>query len=380
MIFGDDADNRLFRDSIRKFVDKEMPPEAVRQWAREAAFPEPLYRKWAEQGWLGIGLPEELGGSAGTPTEIITLGEELARHGFDITGAYSVSVFLSISIAQHGTDAQKAGLLPPFLKGERHFCTALTEPDTGSDLSGIKCRARPVEDGWQIDGEKLFCSGAHLPNTTILVTCRTGTFDNPRNGLTILLVPNDAPGLTIRRMDTLGRKTFGTNQLHFDGVRVPATAVLGRVDHAWSALSTTLDLERLFIAAGYVGNAQAALDLAATYAQQRIQFGRPIAKFQAVAHKLVDMRMRVDAARLLTYRAAHLMGQGQPCRAEASIAKLAASEALVRVTNDGMQVLGGYGYTTEMDMERWFRDARVTTVMGGTSEIQRNIVAHEMGL
>jgi alkylation response protein AidB-like acyl-CoA dehydrogenase len=311
---------------------------------------------------------------------MVILGEELARHGFDITGAYSVSVFLSISLARHGTQEQKARLLPAFLQGELHFCTALTEPDTGSDLSGIKCRARRVGDAWQIDGEKLFCSGAHLPNTTILVTCRTGTFGNARDGLTILLVPNDAPGLSIRRMETLGRRIFGTNQLHFDGVRVPASAVVGDVDKAWSALSTTLDLERLFIASGYVGNAQAALDLAVTYARERVQFGRPIAKFQAIAHKLVDMRLRVEAARLLTYRAADMMGRGLPCRAEASMAKLAASEALVRVTNDGMQVLGGYGYTTEMDMERWFRDARVTTVMGGTSEIQRNIIAHEMGL
>jgi len=163
-------------------------------------------------------------------------------------------------------------------------------------------------------------------------------------------------------------------------VRVPASAILGTVDEAWRILSASLDMERLFIAGGYVGNAQSALDLAVSYARERVQFGRPISKYQAVSHALVNLRMKVDAARHMAYHAASLLEAGKPCRAEASMAKLASSEALVEVTNQGMQILGGYGYTTEVDMERWFRDGRVTTLMGGSSEIQRNIIAHEMGL
>ena len=217
--------------------------------------------------------------------------------------------------------------------------------------------------------------------TVILVTCRTSRHaDNARKGLTILLVPNDAPGLTVRRMETAGRRIFGTNQLFFDNVRVPAGSVLGTVDEAWRMLSASLDMERLFISGGYVGNAQSAVDLAVGYAKERIQFGKPIGKYQAISHLLVEMRMRVDAARHMTYHAVDLLRAAKPCRAEASMAKLASSEALVYATNNGMQVLGGYGYTTEVDMERWFRDGRVTTLMGGSSEIQRNIIAHEMGL
>lgn len=374
-------EDEILRDSVRRFVENEMPPKAMREWARAGEFPEHVYRKWAEMGWLGIGLPEDLGGSAADPLHIVLLGEELARNGFDITGAYSTAVFLGMSLARHGTAEQKQTYIPRLLEGRLHLSTAITEPNTGSDISGVSCKAVREGDSWVINGEKVFCSGAHLPGTLILVTCRTSRDPgNARNGLTILLVPNDTPGLSIRRMDTVGRKIFGTNQLHFDNVRVPAASVLGTVDGAWKILSASLDLERLFIAGGYVGNAQSALELAVNYAKERIAFGKTIGKYQAVSHALIDMRLRIESARHLVYHAVDLLRRGIPCRAEASMAKLAGSEALVHATNQGMQILGGYGYTTEMDMERWFRDGRVTTLMGGSSEIQRNIIAHEMGL
>jgi len=375
------AETEMFRDSVRRFVDKEMPPERMREWARKAEFPEHVFRQWAEMGWLAMGQPEEYGGIPAEPREMIALAEELARNGFDITGAYATSLFLGMTVGRNGSDAQKNAILPELIKGRAHLSTAITEPDTGSDMTGIKCRATKDGDDWVLRGEKVYCSGAHLPNTTILVTCRTSTDpDNRRKGLTIFLVRNDAPGLSISRMDTMGRKIFGTNRLFFDDVRVPASAMLGQLDEGWGILSGGLDLERLFMSAGLVGNAQSALNLASEYAKQRIQFGKPISRNQAISHVLVDMRIRVDAARHMLHHAASLLQQGKPCRAEASMAKLMASEALVEVTNRGMQILGAYGYTTEVDMERWFRDGRVTTLMGGSSEIQRNIIAHEMGL
>lgn len=376
-----DDDETLLRDSIRRFVDREMSREAMRAWARAGEFPEHVFRQWAEMGWLALGQPEAYGGLPAQPRQMVVLAEELARNGFDITGAYSTSLFLGTTLARHGTPEQQEAILPRLIAGRAHLSTAITEPDTGSDISGVKCRATLEGGEWVIRGEKLYCSGAHLPATTILVTTRTARDeDNPRKGLTLLLVPNDAPGLQVQRMETMGRKIFGTNRLFFDGVRVPASAVVGTVDAAWSVLSASLDLERLFIAAAYVGNAQSALELAVDYARQRIQFGKPISRNQAISHALVNLRMKVDAARHMVYHAADLLQAGRPCRAQASMAKLAASEALVEVTSQGMQVLGGYGYTTEVDMERWFRDGRVTTLMGGTSEIQRNIIAHEMGL
>ncbi len=376
-----DPDEEMFRDSIRRFVDKEMPREAMSAWAKAGAFPEAVFLKWAEMGWLALGQPEAFGGLPATPRQMVVLAEELARNGFDITGAYSTTLFLGAAIARHGSLEQKQAVLPSLVSGRAHLSTAITEPDTGSDISGVKCRATLEDGDWVIRGEKLYCSGAHLPNTTILVTCRTSRVEgNPRKGLTILLVPNDAPGLQVQKMDTMGRRIFGTNRLFFDGVRVSGQSVLGAVDEAWSILSASLDMERLFISGGYVGNAQSALDLAVSYSRERIQFGKPISRNQAISHALVDMRIKVDSARHLVYHAADLLQAGRPCRAEASMAKLASSEALVHATNQGMQILGGYGYTTEVDMERWFRDGRVTTLMGGTSEIQRNIIAHEMGL
>ncbi|MES2187883.1 MAG: acyl-CoA dehydrogenase family protein [Pseudomonadota bacterium] len=377
----DQVEEKMFRETVRRFVDKEMAPGLMREWARKAEFPEHVFKRWAELGWLALGQPEAYGGIEAEPRQMIVLAEELARNGFDITGAYATALFLGMAIARHGTEQQKSEIIPGLIAGIGHLSTAITEPDTGSDISGVKCRASFDGEVWTIRGEKVYCSGAHLPNTTILVTCRTNTtLANPRQGLTILLVKNTTPGLSITRMDTMGRKIFGTNRLFFDDVKVPAAAVLGTVDDAWSILSGSLDMERLFISGGLVGNAQSAVDLACEYAKQRIQFGKPISKYQAVSHSLVDMRVRVDAARQMVYHAASLLEAGQHCRAEASMAKLMASEALVDVTNRGMQVLGGYGYTTEVDMERWFRDGRVTTLMGGSSEIQKNIIAHEMGL
>jgi alkylation response protein AidB-like acyl-CoA dehydrogenase len=371
----------LLRDSVRRFVDKEMSPQAMRGWARAGDFPEHVFQQWAQMGWLALGQPEEYGGVSSGPRQMIILAEELARNGFDITGAYSTTLFLGMTVAKNGTREQKEAILPSLIAGRSHISTAITEPDTGSDISGIKCRATRDEGGWVIQGEKLYCSGAHLPGTNILVTCRTSKDQaNPRNGLTIFIVPSSTVGLTIQRMDTMGRKIFGTNRLFFDSVRVPSSAVLGTVDEAWKILSGSLDMERLFISGGYVGNAQSALDLSVSYAKERVQFGKPISRNQAISHALVNMRIRVDAARHMVYHAASLLEVGKPCRAEASMAKLMSSEALVEVTNQGMQILGGYGYTTEVDMERWLRDGRVTTLLGGSSEIQRNIIAHEMGL
>ncbi|MFM0229614.1 acyl-CoA dehydrogenase family protein [Paraburkholderia sediminicola] len=376
-----DEDDEMLRDSVRKFVDKEMSPELMRKWARNATFPEHIFVKWAELGWLALGQPEEYGGIPAEPRQMIVLAEELARNGFDITGAYATSLFLGMTVGRHGTPEQRSAVLSPLIQGKAHISTAISEPDTGSDISGVKCKAVRRDDGWLIKGEKVYCSGAHLPNTTILVTCRTDSLsENPRKGLTILLVKNDTPGLSISRIDTMGRKIFGTNRLFFDDVFVPDTAVLGEVGEAWKILSGGLDMERLFMSGGLVGNAQSAVDLAVEYAKQRVQFGKPIGRFQAISHALVDMKIQVDAARQMVYHATALLQEGRPCRMEASMAKLMASEALVEVTNKGMQVLGGYGYTTEVDMERWFRDGRVTTLMGGSSEIQRNIIAHEMGL
>ncbi|MBX6378022.1 MAG: acyl-CoA/acyl-ACP dehydrogenase [Clostridia bacterium] len=196
----------------------------------------------------------------------------------------------------------------------------------------------------------------------------------------MLLVESHRPGVRIVPMRTLGRPIYATNEIFFEDVEVPADRVLGPLHGGWAVLNGHLAIERLMISAIYTANAQTAVDDCVAYARERIQFGRPIGKFQAIAHLLVDLQTEVDCARLLTYRAAALYQRGLPCLREVSQAKLKSTEVLVAVTNQGMQILGGYGYLEDSDMARWFRDARITTVMGGTSQIQRNIIAREMGL
>ncbi|MEU2441753.1 acyl-CoA dehydrogenase family protein [Streptomyces rubradiris] len=366
--------------TVNDFMDNEITVEYVRTCDQERRYPYEAYAKIARQGWLGILIPEEEGGSGGDIFDYSLMAEGLGKFGFDFACSVLLPTFTAMNIIKFGTAEQKAKYVKPFIDGEIRFSVSISEPDAGSDASNTKTHARRDENGdWIVNGSKLWCSGAAAEDTVIAMLVRTDN-DDKHGGLSVLLIPNDTPGLDIRKLPTLSRHATGTTEIFLDDVRVPGENLLGEVGQGWKIITDHLELERCAVAAAYTGNAQEAVNAANRYAQQRIQFGKPIYEFQVLKHMLAENQTRVDAARLLCYRAARMKAEGLPAARETSMAKLYGSETLKQCALDGMQILGGYANLPEADMERYLRESVQSTIGGGTSQIQRTIIAKSMRL
>ena len=283
------------------------------------------------------------------------------------------------AVMLHGSREQKATLIPKVVRGELSFCFGLTEPQSGSDAASLATRASPAGDGYVINGQKVFTSGMDISDYCLLVT-RTSSGEKKQQGITNFLVDTKLPGIDIRKIETLGQRAIGTTQVFYSDVKVPASAMLGAVDKGWEAVDAYLWYERLCLSAARTGAAAAAFEYALDYAKERKQFGRPIGSFQAISHKLADMKVMLDVSRMLVYRFAWLMSQGRATRHDAAVVKLHSGETYKAIADLGMQILGGYGYCMEYPMQRFFRDSRLATIGAGTSEIQRNIIARGLGL
>ena len=271
--------------------------------------------------------------------------------------------------------------VPLALDGKIRMSISMSEPNAGSDLTGIALKAVDKGDHFLLNGQKLWATSAGVKDNFIILAARTGPPEPTRHsGMTMFLVPNVTPGLELRKMATLSRHMSGTYECFYTDVKIPRENVIGEINNGWKILGAFLVSERIGGAAMYVGNAQTAVSDAIRYAGERKQFGQAIGSFQALKHSLVDAATEIDAARLLTYQAAWIDSRGMPALKEASMAKLFASEAGLRATTLGMQVLGGYAQLPEYDMERYWRDAKQNTVSSGTSQIQRNIIAKAIGL
>lgn len=370
----------MFQKTVRKFMERECPRDYVRQHDEQEKFPLDLFQKMASQGWMGLPFPEKYGGAGGGVIELTLLLEELSRAMRAAASAYFVTViFGGESIFHFGREDQKLNFLPPISQGKLQFALALTEPNSGSDAASLSTAAVLQGDEYLINGSKIFISGA-LEANWLIVVARTDKTAPKHEGITIFLVDSKSPGLEIKKISKLGVRAVGFNEIVLENVRVAKENILGAVNKGWQHIQTTLEMERIGIAAEATGNAQLIVEDALQYAKERVQFGRPIGKFQMIQQMLADMQTEVDAARLLTYRAAWMKDQRIPCSKEASMAKLFASEVCMRCAIKGMEILGGYGYTMEYDMQRYFRDAQANKIGGGTSEIQRLIIAREMGL
>jgi len=372
-------DQRLLREAIRIFVEHEAPADRVDIWEAEKTYPADVFLALAQQGYVGLPFDESVGGGGYGAVEMAIVGEELAKPGLDLAGGYGLTVFAGLNLVRHATAEQIDRYIPAMMRGALRFALGITEPDAGSDVAGIKTRARAVQDGYVISGQKLFTTGAGVPDTVIHVLARTGPSGRGRDGLSVFMVPNDAPGLELRRLDTVGRHMLGTYETFYDDVFVPGDALIGAEGSGWDVVTSSLELERVFAAAQCAGAARAVIDLTAEYVSERQQFGRSIASFQTVSHRLADALVAVEAARLLSYRAANLVEAAAPgANTEAAMAKLAATEAFQHASELGMQLFGGYGYMKEYRIERHWREARVTTVTAGTSEIQRSILSKDL--
>ncbi len=375
MDFGLTADQREIQALARDFAQAEIEPHAS-EWDREHRFPREVFARLAELGLMGACVPEEYGGAGTDFVSYVLALEELSRAdaGVGVTVAVHTSA-VTLPILAFGTDEQRSRFVPPLARGEYLGAFALTESGAGSDAGSIVSRAEPADGGWHITGSKQWITnGRHAG--TFLLFARTDPDVAGARGVSAFIL--DADHVTITRdEEKLGLNSSVTNDLTVDAT-VDGDRLIGDENHGFRIAMSTLDGGRIGIAAQAVGIAQAGYDVALAYAKERRAFGTRIANFQAIQHKLANMAMEIDAARLLVLRAAWLKDVGKPHTSEGAKAKLFASEMARRQTAEAIQILGGYGYTKEFPVERYYRDAKITEIYEGTSEIQRLVIARSI--
>ena len=372
MEFELSSEQREIRALAREFAEAEIEPNAG-EWDRRHRFPAEIFEKLADLGLMGVCVPEELGGAGADFLSYILVLEELSRGdaGVGVTVAVHTSA-VTVPIVVHGTDGQKEELVPPLARGERLGAFALTEAEAGSDAGALRTRAEPDEDGWRLTGTKQWITNGKHAGTFLV-------FARGEAGITCFVVDGGSEGLeATREEEKLGLNSSTTSDLRLENVYVPLDRILGEEGRGFALALTTLDAGRIGIGAQAVGIAQAAYDVAHAYALERRQFGRRIADFQAIQWKLADMATEIEAARLLVHRAAWLRDQGSPHTEAGAMAKLFASTTARKHTAEAVQVLGGYGYTKEFPVERFYRDAKITEIYEGTSEIQRLVIARSV--
>ena len=376
MDFDLTEEQQLIRDTARAFCDREIVPHA-REWDRSERMDREIVAKLAEIGFLGCALPEEYGGLGLDTVSYCVVMEELGRADSSVRGIVSVNNGLAgKTIATWGTEEQKAEWLPKLCTGEALGCYGLTEPGSGSDPASLITRARRDGDSWVIDGSKIFITLGSWAGVA-LVFARSG--DEGARGITCFLVPTSSTGFSARKIDgKLGLRAQDTAEIVLEGVCVPDSARLGDEGAGFKVAMSALDNGRISLAAGSVGIAQGCLDASVAYAAERRQFGKPIAAFQLVQELIADMAVETEAARMLAWRAACLADSGRPYTLAASQAKYYASEVAVRAANAAVQVHGGYGYVDEFPVQKYLRDARVSTLYEGTSQIQKLLIGRAL--
>ena len=375
-------ERRMIQESAREFTHKEVLPVANELDPVKGDIPDELIRQMGELGYFGIRIPEEYGGLGLGAFEYCLVAEELARGWMSV--ASIIARGNSVMGSEHMTDEQKRELFPKIARGEVISAGALSEPNVGSDLAAISCRARRDGDDWVINGSKYWCTYADRADV-LYVVVRTDPEVDPRRrhvGLSILGIEKERgsfpEGLQGSPIPKIGYFGFRTYELAFDNFRVPGSALVGEEGKAFYTLSKGLETARAHTAARAIGLAQGALEDATAYAQERVQFGEPIGNFQAIRFKLATMATEIEAARQLMYHVCTEIDAGRRCDKEASMVKYFASEMAERVTSEALQILGGAGYTTHFAVERYWRDARLTKIFEGTSEIQQRIISDHL--
>jgi short-chain 2-methylacyl-CoA dehydrogenase len=385
MTFELTAEHEAFRKVVRDFAEAEIAPHAHR-WDREHHFPVDVVHQMGDLGLFGIVAPEEYGGAGGDFTSLCVAIEELGRVDQSMGITLSAGVGLGINpILSFGTAEQKERHLPDLVAGRALAGFGLTEPEAGSDAGATRTRARLDGSEWVIDGAKAFITNSGTDITTVVtVTARTGETADGRPEISAILVPSGTAGFTVEPpYDKLGWHASDTHGLTFEGARVPADHLLGRRGDGFKQFLATLDDGRIAISALAVGLAQACLEQSRDYALQRQAFGRPIGAKQGVAFQVADLQVMVEAARLLTYKAAWLKDEGRPheqVKRAAAVAKVYSTEAATSATRIATQVFGGYGFIEEYPVARFYRDAKILEIGEGTSEIQRIVIARSLGL
>lgn len=365
------------RREVREFAAKEIAPHVL-EWDEEQIFPLEVIKKLGQLGYMGAIFPEEYGGAGLGYVEYAIIIEELSR----VDGSVGIIVAAHTSLCSNhiykaGSEEQKRKYLPRLTSGEWIGCWSLTEPEAGSDAAGTRSTAVREGDCWVLNGSKTFTTNAHYAD--VCVGMAVSDRAAQQHGISAFILEKDTPGFRAgKKENKLGLRASATGEVIFSNCRVPQSQLLGKQGEGFVDSLRILDGGRVSIAALSIGMAQGAYDAALKYSKLRKQFGRPISEFQAIQHKLVDMAMKIDAARLLTYRAATMIDAGQRVTRESAMAKLFASEAAVWIANEAVQVFGGYGFIKDYPVEKFYRDVKLCTIGEGTSEIQRLVIARQL--
>ena len=379
MDFSFSEEQERFRSSVRSFVEREVAPQA-RDIDELGQFPHALFRRCAANGYFGMRYPEALGGMGADFLTFCLMVEELAHGSLSLAAAVSMQALMGTEfVHRYGTDDHRTRLLQPALRGEKIGTIAMTEPDFGSDLGGITTRAERTDSGWRITGRKMWITSATIADffTVAAKTDPQAGF----KGVDLFLVERDAPGLQVgRKIEKLGVRASETSELVLDHVEVPPENLLGGQGTGYRSVGRILGEIRVMTGALALGLGQAALEASLRYADERVQFGKPIGAFQAIAHKIADMGTELEAARGLVYRAAWAIDRAEGEMRLASMAKLFATETANRIADQCTRIFGSYGFAMEYDAQRYFRDARFLLYGGGTSEILRTVIARELGV
>tara|TARA_B000000460_G_scaffold179620_1_gene128422 strand:- start:3714 stop:4880 length:1167 start_codon:yes stop_codon:yes gene_type:complete len=375
----------MLRDTLRQFIEKEMPRDMVREWDKNDHFPKDVFKKLANLGVTSLTVPKEYGGNGKDMMATIATIEELCTRSLGVASGYIFcACYAGLNIAEVASEEQKQELLPKVAKGELLFSYGISEPDVGADVASVKTRAVIEGEEVVINGSKRWCSGPKVTDF-IYTIVRSGPEEERYKNLSIILIPPNLPGITIEPQSTLGQKGVGgTCDVTFDNVKVPIENIVGGKEgwnNGWNKIvSTGLDVEKIEVAAMALGIARAAVEDAWQYSQERIQFGRPICHNQSVRHMLSEVKTKLEACRLMTYQGAWLADKNIEGTVQMSMAKLFVTETALDIVLTCQKILGAYGYVRDFDMERYVRDMLAMPILGGSSAIQKNNIANRLQL
>ncbi|MEM1671862.1 MAG: acyl-CoA dehydrogenase family protein [Archaeoglobaceae archaeon] len=368
---------RDLQNAVREFAEKEIKPYG-KEFDEKAEYPWEIYRKASKLGYIGASVPEELGGAGMGCLAEAVISIELTRADSSIGSAIDLAVLGVPMILKHGTEEQKESYIPGVVKGKAPSAIAITEPDCGTDVSAIRTKAVKDSNDWVINGSKTFITNGSIASYAI-VLAKTSETSPPHAGISAFIVETTREGYEAKRIKKMGLNCHDTCEVVLKNVRVPAENLIGKENRGFYQLMDFFNESRIKIGALHLGMAIGAYERALEYAKQRKAFGKPLIEHQAIAFKLAEMFTMIEAARLLVYKAAWLVDEGSANPAISSAAKLFASEVAVRVCSEAVQIFGGYGYSKEYDVERYYRDARVGTIYEGTSEAQKIVISRFLG-
>lgn len=370
-------EQELLLNSLTELLQREAPESLIAELDEKHEFPWKPWQALADNGFLGLGIGEAYGG---TPADVLTqtlVAETLGKYAFPLGVIYGLGVITIRDIEQFGSEEQKQRVLGGICRGDPPVALGISEPQAGSDAAGLKTRAVLEGDEWVINGQKIYCTISNIAKYILLMT-RDPQIENPYKGMSMFLLPTDAPGVRINPLPKVGWWSVPTCEVFIDNVRLPKDALVGQLNNGWMQLMANFEIERIVLSAACIGAAEAAFEDAAVYANQRVQFGQPIGRFQMIQEKITDMAIKIENMKNYCYKVAWMMDNGMPVRHEHAMAKLYITRASFEVIDDAMQIMGGLGYMMAHRVQRLWRDVRVMRIGGGTDEIMYNIAGPQL--